>query len=99
MGVHLSHPVTIQDGCGNKDIRVRQSPGHGLLPKARVLWREERVLGVEALSGQELFVRKDPLVRHAELFRHHPLWGQHSVLGHGPQHTAGPLPWRGLFLG
>lgn len=99
MGVHLSHPVAIQDRCWNKDIWVGQGSWHRLLSKTWVFWRKQRVLGMKTLSRQQLFIWEDLLIRHTEVLRHDSLWGQHPVLGHGPHYTAWPVPLADLFLG
>lgn len=97
MGVHFCHPVAIQDRCWNKDVCVWQCPRHGLLGVSRPLRGEQRVLGVETLRRQKLFIWEDPFIGHAKLLRHDPLRGQHPVLGHGPDGTAGPVPVVGLL--
>lgn len=99
MGVHLGHAVAFQHGCGHKDVRVREGPGQGLLGEGRPLWGQQRVLGVQALRGQQLLIRQDAVEGHAKLIRQAPHWGQHPVLGHGTDGPPGPLSRQGLLLG
>lgn len=98
MGVHLGHTVAVQHWRGHKDVRVRDGPRQRLLWEGRPLWRQQRVLGVQALCGEQLFIRQDSVIGHAKFIRQAPLWGQDPVLGHGPDGPAWPFSRQRLLL-
>lgn len=98
MGVHLGHAVAVQHWRGHKDVRMRDGPRQRLLREGCPLWGQQRVLGVQALCGEQLFIRQDAVIGHAEFIWQSPTWRQDPVLGHGPDGPAWPFSRKWLLL-